>query len=44
MSFKKGVKLAAAIVVLIGCTVGHMIVSEKIGNVIGERMADWVNS
>lgn len=44
MTTKKIVKTGAAILVLIGYTVGHYIISSKMGEIIGEKLVDWVES
>lgn len=44
MSFKKGCKLIAACIVMIGYGIGHAIISERIGNIVGGKLADWVDS
>lgn len=44
MKFKRGLKIAACCVVWIGYTAGHWIVSEAIGELIGEKLTAWVDS
>ena len=44
MSFKKGCKLIAACIIMLGFGIGDAIISERIGNIVGDKLADWVDS